>query len=125
MEPLTKPLRGTAVLERRERRAALKRHEDAEMRAAKKRDGYRCRVPRCKYRRDNLTMHAAHLRHRSMGGNPTGDRTTRDQLITLCARHHGEFDAGRLMMEICNPQSGTNGEVAFVWRDAPCHVVIG
>lgn len=36
----------------------------------------------------------AHLEHRGMGGNPTGDRTQPEKLITLCFICHGLFDAG-------------------------------
>jgi hypothetical protein len=69
------------------------------MRAAKTRDGHRCRVPRCEYRRQGMPIDACHLTHRGMGGNPSGDRTTRDQIVSLCRIHHGLLDQGLMHVE--------------------------
>lgn len=78
------------------------------MRAALDRDHRRCRVPRCEYRGLKLPVDAAHLTHRSMGGNPKGDRTFRAGLIALCRAHHGLFDAGLLEIETLT-ERGTDG----------------
>jgi hypothetical protein len=94
MEPLTKPARGSALLARRERRAARVQSEQRAMRAAKTRDKHRCRVPRCEFARKDMPIDACHLTHRGMGGNPSGDRTTRDQVVSLCRIHHGLLDRG-------------------------------
>lgn len=102
-----KPMRGDAMLARRARRAELTKHEAAEMDAAKKRDRG-CRWPGCPFVRMNLTLHAAHLVHRGMGGNPAGDRTTRAGLITFCSRHHGMFD--RVDIDVLpRTERGTDG----------------
>jgi hypothetical protein len=106
-----KPMRGEAMLERRQRRREVTTHEDKEMRAAKRRDKV-CRYPLCEYRTQKLSLHACHLKHRGMGGNPKGDRTTRDTLITLCARHHGLFDAGQLDIQVMTDR-GTDGPCGF------------
>ena len=45
-----------------------------------KRDGWRCRAPGCKSRR-NLEVH--HIRYRSRGGSDAAENR-----ITLCAVHH-------------------------------------
>lgn len=64
------------------------------MTQAKVRDGYRCRACGAQ------GVEGAHLRdgHRGMGGNPAGDRTTREKIITLCPTHHEAYD--RFWMDI-------------------------
>lgn len=93
---LQKPPRGQKTLEHRAKSAATAKHEQDEKKASKIRDKRQCRRPRCVYRRQNLTMHSAHLHHKGMGGDPKQIRTTRDQLITFCAFDHGIFDKGDL-----------------------------
>lgn len=83
-----KPPRGEYAAERKARQRQHKEREAATMRAVKAEDGHACRVPNCKAK----TVEVAHAKHRSMGGNPTEDRTTPDQLITLCIRHHDMWD---------------------------------
>ena len=108
-----KPLRGTATLARRQRRVDLVKHEQREMAAAKRRDRG-CRWPGCTMvKKFRLALHACHsMQHRGMGGNPSGDRTRRDQLITFCAWHHGLFD--RAFIDV-QPRTGrgTDGPVDF------------
>jgi hypothetical protein len=95
---LAKPLRGTALLERRARRRETVAHEQREMKAAKRRDGGACRAPRCGHR--DLPVDACHVRqHRGMGGNPSGSRTSRRWLVSLCRIHHGLYDAGELQID--------------------------
>ncbi len=113
IRPLTKPLAGTGKLERDARKATHKAHEQREMQAAKKRDKV-CRFPRCPFTK-HLVLDPAHLRHRGMGGNPKGDRTTRDSVITLCRRHHDQFDRGDLEIEVLTPR-GTDGPCMFSLR---------
>ena len=91
-----KPARGSALLASRERRAERTSHEQAEMTAAKVRDEYKCRVPRCIYKSKQLRIDAAHQVHRGMGGDPRGTRTERRTCIALCVVHHGEYDHGDL-----------------------------
>lgn len=109
---IPKPDRGTAALERRQKRLLRARHERAVMDDCKRRDRYRCRFPGCTYH--DLVVHACHLEHRGMGGNPTGDRTIRQKLITLCAYHHGELDRGRLMVTPLT-EKGTDGLVGWAY----------
>jgi len=92
-----KPLRGTALLEKRQRRADTVAHERREMTAAKRRDGGKCRRPRCGFK--TLPVDACHLQHRGAGGNPKGDRTTQNTVIALCRVHHGMYDRGDLRIE--------------------------
>lgn len=84
---IPKPAPGTALKAKRRRKAQATRREQQIMTQAKVRDGYRCRV--C----GRPGTDAAHLRHRGMGGNPAGDRTTLENLICLCRRCHRKFDA--------------------------------
>lgn len=62
--------------------------ERREMDAALDRDGRRCRVPSC----TGTPIDPCHLVHRGMGGNPTGTRTTRATIISLCRPHHDQYD---------------------------------
>lgn len=107
-----KPIRGSALLERRERQAAHKAREAAVMQDAKRRDGGKCRVPRCVYAKRDLPIDACHWQHRGMGGNPKEDRTTRETVISLCRFHHGQYDKGFIDIEPLTPQA-FDGPAAF------------
>jgi hypothetical protein len=111
---LPKPKRGTALLERRQRRAELVKHEQTEMQAALKDDNRECRRPTCQYRSKSLKMpvDACHVKHRGMGGNPSGSRTDRATVISLCRMCHGEYDAGLFDFEPLTGD-GTRGPCAF------------
>lgn len=92
--PIAKPRRGDARLKANEIKRTRKAREDAAIRAAKRRDGHTCRVPRCRYQHEAFVLDGAHMkdRHRGMGGNPSLDRTTRATVICLCRRHHDDYD---------------------------------
>lgn len=91
-----KPARGTALLASRQRRAERTAHEQREMQAALRRDERKCRVPRCEYATKKLRIEPAHMVHRGMGGDPSGERTTRATVISLCLVHHGQYDHGEI-----------------------------
>lgn len=99
MPALTKPMPGDFRKEQHDRRNLRKAAERREMQAALKRDGNRCRVPRCEFAVLNLVIEPAHQAHRGMGGNPAGDRTERKTVIALCKRHHRLYDTARLDIE--------------------------
>lgn len=99
MPASAKPLPGDFRAERHEKRNQQKAHERREMQAALKRDGKRCRVPRCEFAPLNFVIDPCHERHRGMGGNPKGDRTTRATVISLCRRHHRLYDQGGIEIE--------------------------
>lgn len=107
-----KPLRGTALLERRERRAKATAHEKAVMHQARVRDGFGCRVPRCEFKAQKLPLDVAHRVHRGMGGDPTGTRTTLDGLIALCRVHHAMYDAAQINIDPLSPE-GFSGPCEF------------
>ena len=95
-----KPIKGTALLASRDRRATRKAHEDREMQAAKKRDGHVCRFPRCEFKSKDLPIDPAHaFKHRGIGGNPKGDLTSRELIVSLCRAHHGLLDAHEIEID--------------------------
>jgi hypothetical protein len=106
-----KPLRGEYRLEQKRLARERKAIEERIMAEAKRRDGGKCRFPRCKYK--DLRVETAHLEHRGMGGNPALDRTQRHKLIALCLRHHQAFDSLRTIDIEPITERGTDGPVAF------------
>ncbi len=103
IEPLVKKPKGSFTKERRAKSRQRKRSESDIMQDALKRDGHRCRMPRwdepCLSWHTGETVDPCHMTHRGMGGNPKGDRTTRQTVITLCRTHHRLYDAGQLEIE--------------------------
>lgn len=110
-----KPAKGSYLTEARMRRAKRVAAEQREMRQAKRRDGDKCRVPRCAYRSLKLPIDPCHFIHRGMGGNPKGDRTTRETVISLCRMHHGAYDRGDLEIEPLT-SDGADKACAFYHR---------
>lgn len=113
-----KPLRGTALLEKRERRAQQQKHEKAEMHAALVRDKMQCRLGKlCDFaaRHKVLPVDPAHLTHRGMGGNKKLDRTTRQTVVALCRLAHGQWDAGLIDLRPLT-DAGFDGPVSFHWK---------
>jgi hypothetical protein len=92
-----KPSRGAYLLERKAKRKARVVAEQKQMQAAKRRDGGKCRYPGCWFK--DMPVDAAHFQHRGIGGNPSGDRTTRATVISLCRIHHGQYDGALLEIE--------------------------
>lgn len=115
-EDLTKPARGTKLLEHRKRSAESKAFEKSVMREAKVRDGWQCRFPNCEFRAKELPIDVCHERHRGIGGNPTGDRTDRRYLISYCRIHHGMYDRHEIDHEHLAPLKGADGPCAFYRR---------
>lgn len=60
--------------------------------ASKKRDGYKCRFPLCGCRALGMAIAArlesSHQKHKQMGGDRDGTRSTTDNLCTLCGHRH-------------------------------------
>jgi hypothetical protein len=86
-------------------------------------DGWRCRWPECDVPKASTwgRLHAAHFQAEGMGGDPTLQRCTLDNLIGLCHWHHrgprGIDQSGLARMEPLNPTLGTRGPVAFYLKD--------
>lgn len=107
-------------------RAAKRRKLSAAEQAAKQqvhvRDG-QCRFPRCgcNQGRRPLNGHAwltvSHDRHKGIGGNPAGDRSTTALMILLCAWRHQEAPVSRhagTMKTRYLTDAGNDGPVAFL-----------
>ena len=116
--PMWKPVRGTALLAKRKRSADRVSAEQAIMREAKRLDGFRCRNPRCENRSKKLPIDPCHKResHRGIGGNPKGDRTTLETVISLDRVCHGLYDAGLLDIEPLTAK-GFRGPCSWYQRD--------
>ena len=85
------------------------------MLSVRKRDR-RCRFPLCGCSRFGLRLHVSHSRHRGLGGNPAGDRTTAETLVYICAARHREsamaLDRGTIRWRALTPR-GANGPIAW------------
>ena len=118
VQRLQKPPKGTARLERRERRADIRAHETAEKAKVRVRDGAAyCRlVPHCTERE---WFETAHLDDKGMGGDH-GNRTTADTMVRACGFHHQgawSLHSGDLWVEYQTPLKA-NGPIE-VWGRHP------
>jgi hypothetical protein len=109
-----KPARGTALLEKRDRRNEIRQHEKDEKAKVVRRDGSKvCRlVPHCPEREKFET---AHLDDKGMGGDH-GNRTSADTMIRSCFFHHQgiwSLHSHDLRVEYLTPEKA-NGPVE-VW----------
>jgi len=122
---LKKPVKGSAYLAGRDRRADRRDAEQREMQAAMKRDRRRCRWPGCKgkHRGLDLPVDPSHQIHRGFGGNPALDRTTRATVIALCRKCHQRWDAGEIDI-MPRTSAGFDGPVAFHARDPESTVML-
>lgn len=111
-----KPKRGEYQLARRAKQAQQRTAERRTMDAARKRDGG-CRYPGCPCRRQHLRVDVCHARHRGMGGNPSGNRTVTNILISLCLVRHGEWDRGEIEITPQDRLLGFDGPADFYRRD--------
>lgn len=112
MRALPKPKPGTARAMQRARARLAKTRERAAKNAAKLRDAGRCRVPGCCR---GFPLHAMHIRHAGIGGDPTGLRSwKRSDYVTGCEFHHYQQHAGYMRFHV-GPQGG-DGRVQFEHR---------
>jgi hypothetical protein len=114
---LLKPAKGSALMERRAARSAVKSHEATEKAKVVARDGLHiCRlVPNCREREKHET---AHLDDKGMGGDH-GIRTTADRMLRACFWHHQgawSLHSKDLRVETLTDQ-GTNGPIEVWGRD--------
>lgn len=96
-----KPSASTRKLAKRKTRVDTQKDERSNKGQCRKRDRF-CRFPLCGCRRLGWRLEASHQSHKGAGGNPTGSRSTADQLLLLCvhrhrdgavSRHHGTLRA--------------------------------
>jgi hypothetical protein len=106
--PMWKPRRGSAVLEREKREATETDAEIAAKKAAKERDGWRCRWPERHKCRGGLE--AAHIRDASLGGEAAARN-----LISICAWIHRRgpesIHSKDLRVQPVSKTAGANGPV--------------
>jgi hypothetical protein len=118
---LTKPSREERKRATRTRRRERRETERAEKQIVRHRDQYRCRMPLCGCRDAGMRLEVSHQRHKGMGGNPKGDRSTQDQMILLCRVRHQQGIISRHKGSLAiRPltDAGTAGPCAFaidVW----------
>jgi hypothetical protein len=109
---LTKPARGFAKYQRREKHAKADNKEARNKTAVRKRDGYTSRWPDD----DGQPLEVAHLTHKGMGGDITTTRSTPDRMILVSrAVHQGprSLHSGDRRVVFLTPER-TNGPVAFL-----------
>lgn len=111
---IPKPAKGTALRAKRKRKAKSKATEREIMNQARARDGG-CRYPGCRYL--SVPIEVEHERHRGMGGNPNGDRTTQQTVISLCRNHHRQYDDK--LFDISTGAHGFDGPARFTRRWTP------
>jgi len=111
-----KPRRGSAVLEREKKRKDIEDRQAEIIKAAKARDGYRCRWPEAHKCRGLLE--GAHIEAKGMGGDH-GERTYTGNIITLCAWIHrrgpDSLEHHQLRIET-ETERGADGPLSF-WRE--------
>lgn len=116
-----KPRRGDTTLARTSQKRSRKLAEEKVMAAAKRRDGGKCRWPRCECASTTIPIDAVHfLQHRGAGGNPKGDRTAHTgQIIALCRRHHDMLDKYQdIAIEPIDATALADGPLVFYRRVA-------
>ena len=117
---LPKPARGTALLERKEKRKGRTSEEDAEKKKCRIADKRRCRYPFCPYcaKYKDLIPQAAHVfQAKGMSGDRTGERSTADKLMLLCPPIHGLQETHDIQIYPLTDE-GTRGACEF-WRRGP------
>jgi len=119
MKPITlkfPKLQQSAKVQSVKRWVARALEERRIMQRVRRRDGYRCRMPLCGCHRFGVKVEVSHARHRGMGGNPAGDRTTSAGLVTVCRARHRELsisiDRGTLRWRPLTSR-GADGPIAW------------
>lgn len=116
MTLLPKPSRTERVKAKKATRAAQVKHEKDEKAKVRRLDKT-CRFPLCGCRALGLRLEVSHQEHKGMGGNPSGDRSTADQMILLCVHRHQDGlisrHKGTLRVVALDEQKGMRGPVGF------------
>ena len=112
-----KPLKGSALRERRDRQRAIRAHEDREKAKVRRRDVI-CRWPSCENcRRYKPRLEVAHLAGKGMGGDH-GERSTAANMMLLdYLTHQDGTDSLHAQTRRIEPltDQGTDGPCRF-WR---------
>lgn len=113
---LLKPKKGTALIERKERRRDRRASEEANKAEARKRDG-KCRLPHCPYCKEfGKTLGAPHVAHvikaKGIGGDPECERSTPGMLMLLDPLAHAAQEEHDWIVEPLT-EHGTRGPCEF------------
>lgn len=115
---LRKPVKGSGLIDRKDRRKTIVTSERSEKLTVRRRD-VRCRWPDCEYcRRYKPRLEVAHLNAKAIGGDH-GIRSTADQMMLLCFLvHQGprSLHSGDRKVETLTPL-GTNGPCRYWLND--------
>lgn len=107
---------GSRKVARGLKRVARKSKEDAIMKKVRTRDRY-CRFPLCGCKKFQLPLHVSHQRHRGMGGNPAGDRTTTASMVLVCSARHRDnvysIDRGTIRWRQVFKYRGADGPILW------------
>lgn len=104
---------------RKRRRDARRSGEQSVKTTLRVRDGIGCRWPDCQFWRQGYRVEGAHIDAKGMGGDKRLLRTTLDQMMRLCIRHHQgprSLHSGDLRI-VYLTERRTNGPCAFYYRD--------
>lgn len=117
-KPQPKPAKGSALIERRERRAEVEAYEEGEKRAVRLRDK-RCRWPHCaNCKAFTPRLEVAHVIAKGMGGDHSL-KSSRDQMVLIDYLTHQGRDGleqhGRKIEPLTD--QGTDGPCAFYVAD--------
>jgi hypothetical protein len=108
-------------IERTEAKREADKVKQRIIRAVKKRDRHRCRVPGCTMQRwYKFVLDAAHIRPAGMGGNPTLSRFTTENMVSVCRYHHKmafSLHSGHIKPRP-ETDKGANGPIAW-WMKFP------
>lgn len=112
-----KPAKGTVILERRDKRAAIRTHETTEKAKVVKRDGmHSCRlIPGCIEKEKHET---AHVFDKGMGGDH-GHRSDASLMLRACLFHHRgsrSMHSGDIRVELLT-ERGTDGPIEVWMKD--------
>jgi hypothetical protein len=114
--PTPKPSRTARKKAKRTAVVGRQTTEATNKRAAKKRDGHRCRFPLCGCAKLKLRIESSHDAHKGMGGNPAGDRSLTSGLMTLCVHRHQDGIISRhkgTLRAVYLTDRGSDGPVAW------------
>ncbi len=125
---MERPLTRTNFKGERTSTATLRKRKAAKLRTAERkyneqvrRRDKKCRFPLCVCHRFGLALHVAHLEHKGMGGDPTGERSLPHLMILVCIQRHREnplsIDKGTIECIPLDNELGTNGPVSW-WIDS-------